>query len=337
MSNEVMEEKTVVNPPQEKVSKKKAKRRKPVWLIFPATIILVVGLIILNDVLVEKKLKEVAASYPFIMTNPLNSMGYVTDDFTVMTAYADENKEYNVKWESNSDCIQIDENGNATVKRAEENQKVRLTQTYRKWFGKASIDYELNVIGTKSLKAEEVELVTLDSLRNDEYNRDMEAVLNPDGSLQYMIGDFKNTYVNSDADAMAIVEAYREQFGVDENVTFRLKDIVPTSSAINYLFNAYYNDIEIDNSSVLVISDLQTNMLNKISMCISSVSEAEIVEATEVSEDVLIEGLTAYLNAQQPNSSIIFEPISIEEYEIENKGCTINENGIGLHQVHEPV
>ena len=64
----------------------------------------------------------------------------------------------------------------------------------------------------------------------------MQAVSDADGNLKYMLGDFKDTYVNSAEDAQVILEVYKSQF-TDEDIQFKFVDITQLYLLLHYLIH----------------------------------------------------------------------------------------------------
>ena len=258
-----------------KIKTKKVKKHKFLrFLVKVAVLVLVItGAIKGSNYLAEKEAKKVISNYPFEFSNENNTLGYITDNFKVINQYEKDNKTYKVKWSSNDKCVNIEDNGNVTVTRpSNSSRSVVLTQTYKKLLGKYEIDYEINVIATNVVDINDINVVTVESISNGEYNRDIDAVLDNEGNLNYLMGDFKNTYINSVDDALVLLEAYRKEFNVSDGVVFKLNKINNSKLHTTYWFNVYYNDILLSDKSASVVTNTGNYELVKISINASDIN-----------------------------------------------------------------
>lgn len=274
----------VTNQKPQKPKKKKKHR----FLKFLLCVILIVlayqGAKALCNKAAYNQLNGAVLDYPFAFSGEYDSMWYVTDDFEVPTYYMDEKgKEVKVEWTSTSRAV-VFENGMAEVTRPKDtNITVVVTQTHKWLLGKASIQYELNVIPVNSIVPEQVDVVTLEELQNQTYNREMKAVLNEDGSLNYMIGDFKDTTVYSAEDAAVVLSAYREQFGADSELNFEICKTADTELYVNYIFDVYYNGYRLEDCNANITVDRETSEMVKID--INAVFETENFKETDSEPD----------------------------------------------------
>lgn len=235
------------------------KKKKHGFLIFVlcvvAIILLFKGAQFLCNKLAYNELVNSAIDYPFQFNNASDSMWYITDDFVVPTYYLnDKDKQVKVEWSSSNEEV-ISFNGeNADVNRpSNSSRRVAVTQTHKKLLGKAEIQYILTVIPVNTLDISEVDVVTVDELREQAYNRDMQAVLDENGNLDYMLGEFKNTYVYSAEDALVVIEAYRNEFNAPENIEFVFKKSTSTGVTQSYVFDGYIGEYLIEGCSANVV------------------------------------------------------------------------------------
>ena len=259
-------------PPVDKKPKKIRKKRKHKFLGFllktTATVLVIVGAVKLSNYLAEKDFEQFSTKYPFEFSDETNSMYYVTSNFKVPTEHVCDGKTYKVKWKSNDKSVKIDEDGNVTVYRpTTATRNVTLTQTYKKLLiGKAEKDYSINVIASDMLNIEDIDVITLDSIKDGTYNRDIDAVVTSDGNLDYLMGDFKGLCVNSVEDALMVIHKYREEFGVADGLEFKLEQVYGSDIYTTYKFNMYYNGIKVKDKLALVVTTVGNNEVIKLSI-----------------------------------------------------------------------
>lgn len=307
----------------EQKPKKKKKHRFLKFLLFNAALILLyLGIKWMCDRMALKELEKVASDMPFTFSDDSNAKWYVTADFSVPVTYTDtEGKEYQVTWSSsNTNIIQIDEDGNAEVKRpGDAGRTVIVTQTYKKLLGKAQISYELYVAAEGMLSVESVDVVTLEELRQQTYNRDMRAILDENGALDYMIGDFKNTNVYSKDDAFVVLQAYRGEFGTPENYEFVFEKVVDTTDLINYIFIVTYDGHRVENASANVTALKETGEVRKIAISTGAAIENLPTAGAELDFNTII---TEYVKANDPDNGA-YELIIMEKEDIISQGRLI--------------
>lgn len=296
--------------------KKKKKHRFLKFLLFNAMLVLLYfGIVWVCNRLAYKELDRVMVAYPFQYTNETNAVWYVTDDFSVPTSYTDEEKkEYHVKWtSSNENIILFGEDGNASVNRPSDvSQIVTVTQTYKKFLGKAEIQYELNVAALSTLTEDEVKVVTLEELIQQTYNRDMRAVLDENNNLDYMIGDFKDTRVYSTEDALVILNAYRGQFQTPETYSFVFDKVVDTTDLINYIFSVYYEGYKVEGASANITVFKETGDVRKIDISIGDAIEGLEAAGTDLDYEAIIKDYITNCDTEKKD----YEMVIIEKGEM---------------------
>lgn len=267
-------------------------------------------------------LEEVAVGMPFSFSQEGDAKWYVTGDFTVPVCYADaEGKEYQVTWSSaNTNIIAFDEEGNANVNRPKDaGRSVIVSQTYKWLLGKAQISYELYVPAGQTLTAESVEVVTLEALRTQTYNRDMRAILDGNGTLDYMIGDFKSTNVYSREDAFVLLQAYRGEFGTPEGCEFVFDKVVDTTNLLNYIFTVTYEGYKIENACANVTVIKETGEVRKIDISTGSLPEGLALSEKEWDYNALI---TEYIQVNDTENGTC-EMIIMEKENIISQGKVV--------------
>ena len=276
-------------------------KKKHGFLKFLLKVIIVIAVVILikktGEYFVTREFESFAWDYPFIFQEQ-DYMEYVTDDFMVMNSYEDQdNQTYATTWESDSSLITIEEDGTAVVTApATGAVYVTLKETYKKFLWKVSRSYELCVIPGKTISAEDVKVVELEDVKNGTYNRDMDIVLNHEGEIQYMMGDFKNTFVHSAEDAYEVIKAYRSTFNIPDNVEFRLSSVDNVELLKSFSFDGYVEDFRIDGSCGLVVVNKDTNRVSKVAIC-SDVDPGLKPEALSTGAENYDAVITEYLSA----------------------------------------
>ena len=296
--------------------KKKKKHKLLRFLLKTAIfILLIIGVIKGSNYLAEKEFSKVVSAYPFKFNNETNSLNYITDNFSVTTQYELDGKTYKVKWKADDKSLKISDDGEVTVTRPTNSSKtIILTETYKKLLGKATREYKVNVICTGIIDKESINVITLDNIKNGEYNRKMTASMTTDGNqLDFMVGDFKDTYINSVDDALVLLDAYKSEFKTPDNVTFILDKITNTNINTSYIFNMYSDGIKIDNKAASVVVENETFKLKKIAI--------DSVNITKINE---IEHNLSSLTAQKG------EELSIDtsDFIVLNEQKLLNDNGI---------
>ena len=299
---------------------KKKKHRFLKFLLFNAVLILLyfVTKWICSRMALQM-LEEVAVGMPFTFSQESDAKWYVTGDFTVPVCYEDaEGKEYHVTWSSaNTNIIAFDEDGNAKVNRPNDaGRNVIVIQTYKLFLGKAQIRYELYVPASGTLSAESVDVVTLEELRTQTYNRDMRAVLDENGALDYMIGDFKNTNVYSKEDAFVLLQAYRGEFGTPEGYEFAFDKVVDTTELLNYIFTVNYEGYTIENACANVTVLKETGEVRKIDISTDTLPDGFLLTEKELDYNALI---TEYVKENDPENGSC-EMIIMEKEDIISRG-----------------
>ena len=212
---------------------KPKKKRKFIFLkvllgIFLGIVLVIAGIIgsvKLGKYLGAKKMDKLPV-YPIVFEDD-NSPLYVVDDFKVMNSYEIDGKTVNTTWKSSSSLVEIDEEGNVTVTRPE-NQSgvVTLTESYKKFLVKGSRTFEVVLISKNNIKEEDVNVIDIESVRNDTYPFPMQILLKDDGTIDYAYGEFENLYAYTKEDAIAIANAYKELLGIPEEVSFYIDKVV---------------------------------------------------------------------------------------------------------------
>lgn len=245
--------------------------------------------------LAENEMKQFIVDYPFTFDCESDCLWYVTDNFSIPTSYSLGDKEYKVEWDSNNTMIRLDESGNATISRPDDcSVVVQLTETYKKLWGKATRQYELTLVPTSCISADDVNVIDLETLESGSYHRDMQAVSDADGNLKYMLGDFKDTYVNSAEDAQVILEVYKSQF-TDEDIQFKFVDITNIGMYITYKFDVYKQSMKCADCSASVVLLSNTNKVTKISIDYKPVDQEVTNNTLEL--DSILESIPSILNS----------------------------------------
>lgn len=287
--------------PQKQPKRKKPRRKKHRFLKFILFIILVILSIKGMNFLAERDMQKFISAYPFIFTAEHNNINYITDDFSVHTQYEIDNKIYKVDWKSNSKNVNISSDGIVTIKRPQDaNEKVIITQTYTKLLGKATKTYEIELICTSNIDVENTDIVTLDEIKSNEYNREITASMTQDGEqLDFLMGDFGNTYIQSVDDALAFINLYRKEFNVVDTIEFKFNKISSTDTYKTFMFNVYNNKFLLEDSSAILVVNKDNSKVVKISIDIE-----ETNDLTEINENLDYESIVnEYINLNDPKTA----------------------------------
>lgn len=246
------------------------KKKKHGFLKFWVKVILFVAVVVLvkrtGEYFVGKEFEQFRKDYPFEFTGA-DYVKYVTTDFTVTNVYTDaKGKEHNTVWTSDNKCIVLGDN-KATVTRPDKaTVTVTLTETYKKLLWKVSRSYDIIVAPRQTIVREDINVITLEQVQNGEYNKDMQILLDDGGSVEFMLGDFKDTYVYCEADAIEVLNAYKGQFGIESDIEFMLRSVNSAITNKKYMFDIGINGIKVMDCSADVVVNIDTNQVEKISI-----------------------------------------------------------------------
>lgn len=244
----------------------------------------------------ETEMDTFVSDYPFEFVNDTDSLWYVTGDIIVPNTYNHDDKVYSVKWTTKNNAISISDvsegSSRISIKRPANNQvRVYITETYNKLWGKAERVYELSLIPTSGIS--EVNVIDMNN-----YNRDMQAVYDNNDNLKYMMGDFKNVYINSAIDAETVLGAYKNQFITNEelleNTDFELDDIVRIGIYTTYKFNIKINNVIIEGASAVITANSTDNKLTKVSINIDNGINADNISSVKTENDIR-ENMKSYI------------------------------------------
>ena len=316
-----------INTPKKK-NKQKSHKKKHKFLRFllktVLTVLIIVGVIKGSNFLAQREMAKIVRDYPFEFNNESDSLNYVTDNFKVITEYEIEGKTYKVKWKSNDKSIKISEDGDVTVKRpTNASRVVTITQTYKKLLGKAERSYDINVICSDAINKEDIEVITVESIKSGDYNRDIDAVIGENGSLDMLLGDFKNITINSVDDAIVLIEAYKSEFNTPSEVTFKIDKINSTESFNTYIFKAYYKDIELSNKGAIVVTNISSNKLIKI-----AIDDIEIPNLSGDITNELSDKSVEYANLIEQELISMGYRVDDTQAFIEPSGTLLDNNGV---------
>lgn len=318
-----------VQPPNNKKNKVKRKKKHR-FLKFLLLCIAIFILYKLSSIglgkLAMNDLEKFAIDYPFTFEEKTDSLWYVTNNITVPNTYVYKDKIYTVEWTTNNKAISVskidDTMSRIEIKRPNiESIKVDLIETYKKLWGKAEKRYTITLIPTSTMN--QPEIIDLDT-----YNRDMQVVYDENDNLKYMLGDFKNIYINSKEDALLLLETYKTQFIKDENIinniSFKFVDIVKIGIYNTYKFDVYINDIRLEYASATVSINNSDNSLTKISIDIEDYEN--IINTDEViSKEDINKNIPLYITQINGQENIDYIICTSSEIYSDDKLCYIYE------------
>lgn len=205
---------------------------------------------------VEKLLLQ-SSSYPFEF-NDGDSKLYITGDFDIYSSFIDDKgKEHGVTWKSSNKCITVSKDGHAQVKRPGTSKNVVLTEKYKWFLFKAERTFDMVVIGTDEQEYSSEDVVTIDSIRNDEYENKIQAHITSEGRLDYLFGDFGNLRVFNDKDAINLLNVYKSELGIPEFVDFYVEKIMTSTEEIDYYIGLKDGDYELSDETIALGVDIK--------------------------------------------------------------------------------
>ncbi len=281
---------------------KPKKKRKFIFLkvllgIFLGIVLVIAGIIgsvKLGKHLGAKKMDKLPV-YPIVFEDD-NSPLYVIDDFKVMNSYEIDGKTVNTTWKSSSSLVEIDSEGNVTVTRPEnQSGTVTLTESYKKFLVKGSRTFEVVLISENNIKEEDVNVIDIESVRNDTYPFPMQILLKDDGTIDYAYGEFDNLYAYTKEDAIAIANAYKELLGIPEEISFYIDKVVGNDTR-TYILHMYMGDIELVDEIVGIVVDEDFKVI-KISNGYTFTDE-EFEQIKDIDRTVYDETLFDYMSSK---------------------------------------
>lgn len=301
-----------MQPPNNKVKRKKKKKKHRFLKFILFCLIIYLGYkgsYKLLSYLAENEMSKFVTDYPFTFEEPSDSLWYVTNNFNVPTCYKLNDKEYNVEWSTSSKSITIDNSGNATVNRPNDiSIVVNVVETYKKLWGEATREYELTLIPTSIISESDIDIIDLESIKNGEYSRKMQAVSDTSGNLKYMLGDFKDTYVNSSDDALILLQAYKSHF-TNNDISFKFIDVINIGMYITYKFDILVDGIKVENDSASIVVNKDTNSVVKISIDTKNISNNtsdNILNTNDILEKMEQQLVSSEFNIGTTNDYVLY-------------------------------
>jgi len=231
----------------------------------------------------ERTLNDLIVSYPFTFENESDSPLYVTGNFNVQYVFKKGDKSYKVKWtSSDTNAVNILYDGSVAVVRPEdESQTVVLTAIYKNFLGKATRDFNIKLIPNNSISISDISIVSVESIKDASYDKEMDVYCYDDGSISEMYGDFGDTYIYSEADAKIVADAYKEQFGLDDTFELILSGLSHSDALSRYDFDLVLNGYPVLDEAVT----LNTNSSDElISVKSTGINKNIIIDFTENEE-----------------------------------------------------
>lgn len=311
-------------PKKEKKNKKDKKRKKHGFLkfllFFFLTVAVCIGSIFVIDKVTENQMDKFMPDYPYIL-NGEDTIYSIKNDFS-LPKYIDYNgKQKEVSWKTNSDIVQIKENGDiydATIVPAEKPSKVTLTATYKfLLIGKAERIFEIRVLPEVTISAGDVHVVDIETVKNKTYDENMTMVLRDDKTVASMYGDFKQKIYHS-GDALAVLNAYKTELGFPEAAEFIEREVV-TGEITTYLFDMAYDGVPIENSVVYMSVD-EKYELNSIK-CNFAKTVKQYQDVTSLPKEDTIDVLGEALNRNGDNTIAAIADKRYEE--IDGQTCLV--------------
>lgn len=239
----------------DKQNKKKKKKNNflKIIIVLILLVILSIGIRLIGNHFAEKKLNSFMIDYPFIFSNT-DSYNSITEDFRVKNKFKFNNKEYKVKWTSNNRIVKFDEENAKINNSSKKNEKVEIKATYSilgGLIGKASRTFNITVLTKNNISKENVNVVSLDSVKNKSYKRNMKVTLTSKGDIAAMYGDFKQSIYTAD-DCYTVLTAYKNNLNINSKCDFNLYDIVYGNDVITYIYYLTLNEYNIEDKKIYI-------------------------------------------------------------------------------------
>ena len=253
---------------QKKVKKHRKKKKLKLGDILILLLVAAVIFFVIQYFTTESILNNVLPDEPFKYTAETDYRDYVTSNIVLPDVLTNEKTSYDVVWESSHPDI-IGEDG--TVNRpVDESQVVTLTVKLKQGFWHNSREFELTVIKSGTLQPEDVFILTDEMIENQLSKNEFLITYNEDNSIHSIDGNFGNTLVESEADALVVIDVYRDLLKIPTDISFVLDNIQTSLLGKNYYFNPTKNDIKIAGQGIVISTN--NNYLNSITTSIKDVS-----------------------------------------------------------------
>ena len=210
------------------------------------------GVRYLGNSFAEKQLNLFMSEYPFSF-NENDSYKAITENFEAKNVFKLNNKEYKIKWISNNDCIKFNENIASVNNTSSQNQEVKISANYSilGGIGKATRTYDVTVLTKNKISLNDVNVVSVDSVKNKSYNREMKMTLSPTGNVASMYGDFKQSIYTQD-DCYTVLKAYKNNLKIDPSCDFNLCDIIYGNETTTYIYYLTINKYNIEDKKIYI-------------------------------------------------------------------------------------
>lgn len=266
---------------------KKAKRKKA-WLVFLRVVLItaaIIAILKITDVLVEKTINNAFISEFEFSDNDKSVC--VTTDFKVPLKMKSKNGKYHkVKWTEKSPYISIDKEGNVKVKTPTgKNVKVVLWENYGWFIFKGKRQYVVTLITSDVQQYDSEADIPVTKILNETYNRRMDAVVDENNNIVFLIGDFGNVKIYNEKDALAYIEHNRESLNIPNELEIRPNNSSITNFISRYDFDVFYDGIRVDDNTISIAVSNEDFKPIKVISDVSRELSSNINENVEIDMD----------------------------------------------------
>jgi hypothetical protein len=231
-------------------------------------------------------------NYPFELSED-DTKQSIKNDFDLLTTFTDDDdKEYNISWETNSNAVTISDDGHVTVNSVNSNRSVELTAVYKTFFAKSEITYDCIIETDEEQVYSTDDIIDIASVENNTCETNIQIAKREDNSIAYIYGDFGSVVVYNEKDAVSLVDLYKDTLGIDSNITLNSYSTFSTNDITQYTISASYNDIVITDNYVLVCVDNITfkpiKIVNEVTENITDTMSSDVEINSEDYYDILI-------------------------------------------------
>ena len=272
------------NQDPQRVKKKKEKQQKPkkkfrlsftgfVLLLITVAIIFFTAQYFINESFLDKHLPD----EPFQYTVETNYKDYITDDIILPDILGDEETSYEIVWESSHPEI-LNEKGEVN-RPADKNQTVTLTMKLKKGFWYSQRKFEVIVIKSSAINVEDVFVLTNEMINNGISTNEFIITYKEDGSIYSVDGNFNNTLIESEQDALSVIDAYRDLLNIQSDVSFVLENVSTSLIGKTYSFYPQKNGISVVGQGIVIST--KNDYLRNITTTVTEIVSEDLKELTE--------------------------------------------------------
>ena len=156
----------------------------------------------------------------------------------------------------------------------------------------------------------------------------MTASMTSDGEqLDFLMGDFGNIYVQSAEDALAVVNSYRNEFNVPNEIEFVLDTITSSNLYISYTFKMCLDTVPFDNKYAIVTVLESNNKLDAVAIDSVHIPHLSDIDTTDVDSLILKKIKEVEIDSYNNTDLVSSELKDDIQFIILNHSKLLNDNG----------